>query len=266
MTGSNFSVAGLPGSPGSPTIPMHDSSFLKTALSTLILVGSMSLPLLAQNPVPSPSSPSPGRPDHVPPFRRPPNPLMEALDTNHDGVLSAEEIAAAPTSLKKLDKNSDGQLTEDELRPPPPGGRGGLMRGQLGPEGPGANRAGSRDEMDPRLPPPPFIGQGPTAPDATPHDPNAAVRPQRPPPRLEEDPVAARLDQESKGTPVPTPRPAASPLTLFDLLDTNHDGTLSEEELRNAPAMLKQLDLKSIPLPSGPAAGPGERRPLPPQP
>ncbi len=36
---------------------------------------------------------------------------MEALDTNHDGELSAEEIANAPASLKKLDKNGDGKLT-----------------------------------------------------------------------------------------------------------------------------------------------------------
>src|ERR1700691_4734156 len=47
---------------------------------------------------------------------RAPNPLMDALDTNHDGILSAEEIANAPASLKKLDKNGDGKLTADELR------------------------------------------------------------------------------------------------------------------------------------------------------
>ena len=56
----------------------------------------------------------------------PPNPLMEALDTNRDGMLSAEEIANAPASLKKLDKNGDGKLTSDELRPTRRrGGRGG---------------------------------------------------------------------------------------------------------------------------------------------
>ena len=55
--------------------------------------------------------------------RRPPPPIIAALDLNHDGVISADEIAKAPESLKKLDKNGDGQLTPDELRPPrPPGG------------------------------------------------------------------------------------------------------------------------------------------------
>ena len=69
---------------------------------------------------------TPGRP-HTPGGpeggRRPPPPIIAALDLNHDGVISADEIAKAPESLKKLDKNGDGQLSPDELRPPrPPGG------------------------------------------------------------------------------------------------------------------------------------------------
>ncbi len=34
----------------------------------------------------------------------PPSPLFDALDTNHDGVISADEIANAPASLKALDQ------------------------------------------------------------------------------------------------------------------------------------------------------------------
>ncbi len=49
-----------------------------------------------------------------------PSPLMQALDANHDGVIDAEEISNAPAALKTLDKNGDGQLTPDELRPPRP--------------------------------------------------------------------------------------------------------------------------------------------------
>src|SRR3954463_16035654 len=54
---------------------------------------------------------------------RPPPPIIAALDANHDGIISADEIANAATVLKALDKNGDGQLTADELRPqgPPPG-------------------------------------------------------------------------------------------------------------------------------------------------
>lgn len=61
--------------------------------------------------------------------RPPPNPLFEALDLNHDGVISADEIAKASDSLKKLDKNGDGQLTHDETRPPRPEGQSGGGQG-----------------------------------------------------------------------------------------------------------------------------------------
>lgn len=56
------------------------------------------------------------------PPHRPPPPIITALDLNHDGVISADEIAKAVESLKKLDKNGDGQLTPDELRPARPEG------------------------------------------------------------------------------------------------------------------------------------------------
>ncbi|MEZ6150002.1 MAG: EF-hand domain-containing protein [Pirellulaceae bacterium] len=64
--------------------------------------------------------------------------LMEALDPNHDHVISAEEIQAAATALLKLDKNGDGELSEDEFRPdgappPPPPPRDGESRRGRGP-------------------------------------------------------------------------------------------------------------------------------------
>ena len=68
------------------------------------------------------------------PRRMPPSPLMEALDANHDGVIDAAEIANASAALKTLDKNGDGKLTQDELRPPRPQG-GGDSQGR--PPGPG---------------------------------------------------------------------------------------------------------------------------------
>jgi Ca2+-binding EF-hand superfamily protein len=51
------------------------------------------------------------------------DPIFAALDLNHDGVIDAGEIARAASSLKALDKNNDGRLTEDEVRPHL-GGRG----------------------------------------------------------------------------------------------------------------------------------------------
>jgi hypothetical protein len=66
---------------------------------------------------------------------RPPPPIIAALDANHDGVIDADEIANASNALKTLDKNGDGKLTPDELRPPrPQGGQQGGQDGN-GPEG-----------------------------------------------------------------------------------------------------------------------------------
>jgi Ca2+-binding EF-hand superfamily protein len=78
-------------------------------------------------------------------FGMPPNVLFAALDKNNDGVLSADEIDAAPASLRTLDRNGDGRLTEDELRP-------GFGRG-----GPGGR--GGRDDEDPRAAPSDVSGE-----------------------------------------------------------------------------------------------------------
>jgi Ca2+-binding EF-hand superfamily protein len=45
------------------------------------------------------------------------DPLLNTIDTDHDGILSAAEIAAAPTALKAIDKDGDGELSSTELRP-----------------------------------------------------------------------------------------------------------------------------------------------------
>jgi len=50
--------------------------------------------------------------------KRPVPPLIAALDTDKDGTISAEELKAAPESLKVLDKNGNGALEREEIRPP----------------------------------------------------------------------------------------------------------------------------------------------------
>lgn len=71
-------------------------------------------------------------------FRLPPSPVVEALDTDGDHVISADELKNASASLAKLDTNGDGKLTDEEIRPRPPEGRG--------PGGPNGPRAGRGDQ------------------------------------------------------------------------------------------------------------------------
>lgn len=112
---------------GSPSVHEHNTHHrysmktLNRTLLALALAGA-TLTAIAQNedrpqPPGGPGGPG-GRPRMV-------SPLMEALDTNQDGILDADEIKNAATALLKLDKNGDGKLTQEELRPArPPGGRG----------------------------------------------------------------------------------------------------------------------------------------------
>ncbi|MCA9089160.1 MAG: hypothetical protein KDA90_11080 [Planctomycetaceae bacterium] len=87
---------------------------------------------------PGPDGPGGGGPGGRGGFGPPPNPLMEALDTNKDGEISAEEISAAVAALKTLDKDGDGKLAGEEIRPPRPSfgnrGQGGRPGGNFTPE------------------------------------------------------------------------------------------------------------------------------------
>jgi len=49
-------------------------------------------------------------------------PLIAALDANHDGTISADELANASAAVKSLDKNGDGAIQMEQLRPKPPEG------------------------------------------------------------------------------------------------------------------------------------------------
>jgi Ca2+-binding EF-hand superfamily protein len=87
-----------------------------------------------------------GGPDGRPRF---PNPVLEAIDADKNGELSAEEIANAATALKTLDKNSDGKLDMAETRP----NFEGMGRGFGGPPGgpPGGGQGSGSEEMMNRL-------------------------------------------------------------------------------------------------------------------
>lgn len=53
-------------------------------------------------------------------FNLPIPPVIGALDANGDKTISADEIANASAALKTLDKNGDGALQKEEMRPEPP--------------------------------------------------------------------------------------------------------------------------------------------------
>lgn len=175
------------------------ASLLPLALGAAAL-GLSSLSALAQGP-------GPGGP---PPGHHPPSPLFEALDANHDGVLSADEIKNASAALMTLDRNKDGQLTMDEMRPPrPEGGRGGPER-----------------DGDQRPPPPrhhDFADQaGPgKADDAHPRGPHGP----HPMP-----PIIAALDANHDGVLSADEIKNATAALLT--LDKNGDGQLTGEEMR----------------------------------
>ena len=80
----------------------------------------------------------------------PPLPVLQALDTNQDGEISAAEIANAVKALKSLDKDGNGKLTMDELMP----ARGQREGGQ---PGQGGRPDGIRPDGNGR---PPAAGQG----------------------------------------------------------------------------------------------------------
>ena len=108
---------------------------MKMKTSTLLALGLLTLGattnLIAQDGPPPEGGPrGPGLGGH-----RPPPPVIAVLDVNRDGVLDAGEIANASAALLTLDKNGDGQLTQEELRPPrPPCPDGEVNNG--GPGGP----------------------------------------------------------------------------------------------------------------------------------
>lgn len=94
-----------------------------------------------QEPVPTQRGRGPGGPGM--------SPVFAALDADHDGALSPAELANAPAALKAIDRNGDGTLTADEIRPAfGPGGPDGRGPGGRGGRGePGETAATSPDDL-----------------------------------------------------------------------------------------------------------------------
>jgi len=145
--------------------------------------------------------------------------LFNALDTNHDGVLSAAEIAAAPDVIKALDRNADGRVTPDEI---PQLGRDGMggRDGLPGREGRGGP------------------GRGGEAPEARPTSPDELVV------------MLMAFDRNGDGVLTKEELPERFQ-GLFDRADTDKNGKLTPDELRKSAA--------ASPQPSAPAGGGGER-------
>ena len=183
------------------------------------------------------------------------SPLLSALDTNHDGVISESEIANAAKSLLALDKNGDGMLSAEEMRANfGPGGPGGPEgRRQEGPrdegrrEDPAAelvktlmafdkNGDGklSMDELPERMQG--MFARGDANKDGflTPDEIAKMATVQAAPGNRPE----RRDERGGPGGPGGMRRVDA----VMTALDANNDGSLSAEEIKNAPAALKRLD------------------------
>lgn len=164
-------------------------------------------------------------------------PLLAALDTNHDGVISAEEISAAATALKILDVNHDGKLSAVEC-----GMKGGLETLGPGPDELVAalmafdrNHDGKleRSEVPERMQG--LFDRADTAK-------KGVLTP-------EQIRKVAEEDNEKRADPEPYPGYARRSRIAYmrrypvnNALDANHDGEVSASEIENAPAELRALD------------------------
>lgn len=156
--------------------------------------------------------------------------VLEALDLNHDGVLSAEEIKAAPQSLRTLDKNEDGRITANEVSARAGGEQnsGSAMAAQWMAFDKTSKGYLVAEDLPERM-------RGIFARGDANHD-----------GKLTAEELKAMSDRQT-GPEGPTQRGGAQrgPFNsdpLLAALDTDHDGALSAEEIAQAATSLATLD------------------------
>ena len=94
--------------------------------------------------------------------RIPKPPVYKALDADNDDFISKSELANAASALKSLDKNGDGQLTPDEMRPEGMKEPSGKEDYYDNPQKKGMNNGRTAEDLKkrgkrPRMPHPPLI-------------------------------------------------------------------------------------------------------------
>jgi hypothetical protein len=216
------------------------------ASAVMALLGvTVTMNVLAQPPVGEgrPDGPPPrgeGRPEERP---RPPHPVMDALDADHNGEISEEEINNATAALKSLDKNSDGKLTDDEIRPPRPEGGPG-RDGERRPDGPPRGEGEPRGDRPPGDRPPgdrpPRDGEGRPPRDGEGRPPGDGRGPRDGEGRPPEGRDQGRGREQGRGDGPPGQGPQGRPMGppnperfVEDAMrfDADADGKLSKEEL-----------------------------------
>jgi hypothetical protein len=165
--------------------------------------------------------------------------IVQALDTNHDGVIDADEIANAGKALWTLDKRGDGRLTPDEFMGPPPPRPGDERQNteskndgsphqkKGGPAG-NQNTKTASQTGEQRQPP---AGNG------------GNDQPPPPPPPPDEQQGGPQTNQHSSNSGGPRHRHPPFP-ALVQAIDTNHDGVIDADEIANASKALMTLDRK----------------------
>jgi Ca2+-binding EF-hand superfamily protein len=185
-------------------------------------------------------------------------PGFQALDLNQDRAISAEEIAKAGDSLKKLDQNGDGKLSADEVRPHFEGRGEGRGRGGRGGDGPGEASGPSADDLvntlmafdkngDKKLSKEevPERMQGLFARADADHDGVLTADEIRKSAQSTSAPAGGGEREgrvEGRGGRGGEPPNFMKIDPIFAAVDADGDGEISAAELANAPAALKKLD------------------------